>query len=91
MKKVVIIHTPETDLEVRAEVDSINNIYFKPIKLPCGGTAFLSGANGIGYHCKDCGGMVGGRDQPQDCVKEFEKWKTWESLGGKGWDYFDKL
>lgn len=88
MKRTVVIQTPETELEVRAEVDS-GGVVFKPISLPCGGTAFLDHNSGIGYRCEDCGCMVGSIGQPKECVEERNKWDQWKALGGKGWDYYD--
>lgn len=59
-----------------------------PMKLPCGGTAYWDEDSGISYRCELCGAVVGSIGQPQRCKDEEQKYKNWETLGGKGWDYF---
>lgn len=58
-----------------------------PIRLPCGGTAYFDESSGISYRC-ECGAVVGSIGMPKSCQDEADKWKAWEALGGKGWDYF---
>lgn len=58
------------------------------MRLPCGGTAYLDESSGISYRCEDCMAVVGSIGQPQRCKDEAKKWDVWETLGGKGWDYF---
>ena len=58
-----------------------------PMPLPCGGVAYWDESSGINYRC-ECGAVVGSIGMPQACQDEADKWKNWEKLGGKGWDYF---
>ena len=58
-----------------------------PVRLPCGGTAHWDESSGISYRC-ECGAVVGSIGMPKSCQDEADKWKAWEALGGKGWDYF---
>lgn len=58
-----------------------------PMYLPCGGRAVFDEASGISYRCEDCGAVVGSIGQLRSCVEEADKYKAWEKLGGKGWDY----
>lgn len=60
------------------------------IKLPCGGTAYFDEDSGISYRC-ECGAVVGSIGQSQHCKDEAKKWEAWKQLGGKDWDYFDRL
>lgn len=57
------------------------------IKLPCGGVAYFDTDSGISYRCYHCNAVVGSIGQPQRCKDEAQKYKNWEKLGGKGWDY----
>jgi hypothetical protein len=59
----------------------------KIIFLPCGGTARWDSESDMGYRCMDCFAMLGSVGQPKRCQEESQKWKTLETLGGKGWDY----
>ena len=59
---------------------------FPDIYLPCGGVASFDESSGISYRC-ECGAVVGSIGQPRSCKDEVQKWKNWEALGGKGWDY----
>jgi hypothetical protein len=61
---------------------------YDPVKLPCGGVAYLDESSGISYRCELCGATVGSIGQSQHCKDEMAKWDAWEKLGGKGWDYF---
>jgi hypothetical protein len=63
---------------------------YKPMHLPCGSTAYFDTSSGISYRCELCGAVVGSIGQPRSCVEEAQKYRIWEELGGKGWDYFDK-
>jgi hypothetical protein len=60
--------------------------FFKPMKLPCGSTAYFDVDSGISYRC-ECGAVVGSMGQPRSCKDEAQKYENWEELGGKGWDY----
>lgn len=60
---------------------------YDSMRLPCGGTAYWDESSGISYRC-ECGAVVGSIGMPQACKDEADKWKNWEKLGGKGWDYF---
>lgn len=60
---------------------------FDPMRLPCGGTAYWDESSGISYRC-ECGAVVGSIGMPKVCQDEADKWKAWEVIGGKGWDYF---
>jgi len=55
------------------------------IRLPCGGQAFFDGE--YSYRCNACMAVVGSIGQPARCKQEADKYETWKSLGGKGWDY----
>lgn len=57
-----------------------------PVYLPCGGTAYFDESSGISYRC-ECGAVVGSIGMPSACKDEEQKYKNWEKLGGKGWDY----
>lgn len=59
---------------------------FKPMYLPCGGTAHFDKSSCISYRC-ECGAVVGSIGQSQSCKDEAQKYDNWEELGGKGWDY----
>lgn len=59
---------------------------YDPMSLPCGGTAYFDVDSGISYRC-ECGAVVGSIGMPQSCKDEADKWRAWEALGGKGWDY----
>lgn len=63
---------------------------FPPIKLPCGPIAYFDESSGISYRCEVCNAVVGSIGQPQRCKDEAQKYKNWELLGGKGWDYFEE-
>jgi hypothetical protein len=56
--------------------------------LPCGGKAGFDHGAGYGYRCLDCMAVVGSIGQPKHCQEEAEKYRNWEKLGGKGWEYF---
>jgi len=60
-----------------------------PIKLSCGPRAYFDESSGISYRCELCNAVVGSIGQPQRCKDEAQKYKNWEFLGGKDWDYFD--
>lgn len=62
---------------------------YKPMNLPCGGTAFFDIVSGISYRCENCGAVVGSIGQPKQCKDEMDKYAAWEKLGGQGWKYFD--
>lgn len=59
-----------------------------PMRLPCGGTAYFDKSSGISYRC-ECGAVVGSIGMPQSCKDEADKYRAWEAIGGKGWDYFE--
>lgn len=61
--------------------------WMDPMKLPCGGIAYFDEGSGIGYRCENCMAVVGSVGQPRECKEEAEKYKAWEKLGGKGWNY----
>ena len=61
------------------------------MRLPCGGTAYFDESSGISYRCEDCGAVVGSIGMPQYCKDQADKWKAWEALGGKGWDYLEEV
>jgi hypothetical protein len=52
---------------------------------PCGSRAIFDGD--YSYRCENCMAVIGSIGQPQSCKEEANKWKAWEHLGGKGWDY----
>jgi len=56
--------------------------------LPCGGKAEFDYGAGYGYRCLDCMAVVGSMGQSSHCKEEAEKYRAWEQLGGKGWEYF---
>jgi hypothetical protein len=58
-----------------------------PIFLPCNAVAEFDIPSEMGYRCTSCFAMVGSIGQPTQCKAEAEKWKTLESMGGRGWDY----
>jgi hypothetical protein len=60
---------------------------FKPMHLPCGGTAYFDESSGISYRCETCYAVVGSIGQPESCKNEADKWDAWEGIGGKGWNY----
>lgn len=61
-------------------------IEVKPMYLPCGGIAYFDEGSGCSHRC-ECGATVGSIGQPQSCKDEAQKYRNWEGLGGKGWDY----
>ena len=58
------------------------------MELPCGGKAEFDHGAGYGYRCLDCMAVVGSMGQSKHCQEEQEKYRNWEKLGGKGWEYF---
>lgn len=62
-----------------------------PMKLPCGGTAYFDVESGISYRCEDCMAVVGSMGMPEHCKDIAQKWRNWEKLGGKGWDYLAEV
>jgi|688.fasta_scaffold330566_2 hypothetical protein len=62
-------------------------IEFKPMHLPCSGTAYIDDGAGYGYRCDTCNAVVGSIGQPAQCKNEEQKFENWKKLGGKGWDY----
>lgn len=65
--------------------DGVVNL--KPMYLPCGGTAYFDEGAGYGYRCEDCMAVVGSIGQPRHCKDEADKYKNWQTLGGRGWNY----
>lgn len=65
-----------------------DGVRYDPMYLPCGGTAYFDESSGISYRC-ECGAVVGSIGMPQSCKDEADKWKAWEAIGGKAWDYFE--
>ena len=59
----------------------------QPMLLPCGGRAVFDESSGISYRCEHCMAVVGSIGQPQRCKDEDQKYKNWQKLGGRGWDY----
>ncbi len=68
----------------------VDGVRYDPMYLPCGGTAYFDVDSGISYRC-ECGAVVGSIGQPQRCKDESDKWRAWEALGGKGWDYLAEV
>lgn len=68
-----------------------NREVYDAMKLPCGGIAYFDEDSGISYRCELCGATVGSIGQPQRCKDEAQKYRIWEELGGKGWDYYAEL
>lgn len=66
----------------------IVDLRLDPMKLPCGGIAYFDTSSGISYRCEECNAVVGSIGQPQRCKEEADKWRAWEAIGGKGWDYY---
>ncbi len=62
-------------------------VQLRPMPLPCGGTAYFDEGAGYGYRCGDCMAVVGSIGQPQHCKDVAQKYKNWEKLGGKDWNY----
>ena len=58
------------------------------MELPCGGKAEFDHGAGYGYRCLHCSAVAGSMGQPKHCQEEQEKYRAWEQLGGKGWEYF---
>jgi hypothetical protein len=55
--------------------------------LPCGGVAYYDEpTHGMNYFCAQCERRV--CDMGDACLREEDKWRVIELLGGKGWDYF---
>lgn len=63
---------------------------YDPMRLPCGGVAYFDESSGISYRC-ECGAVVGSIGMPQACKDEADKWRAWEAIGGKGWDYLEEV
>lgn len=64
------------------------DVKLDPIRLPCGGVAYWDESSQISYRCEQCNAVVGSINQPKHCKDEENKWRAWEALGGRGWDYF---
>lgn len=75
------------DPEVNVK-DTWGNWNSKYISMPCGSIAELDYGAGYGYRCHDCMAVIGSMGQPRSCKDEQEKYRNWEKLGGKGWEYF---
>lgn len=56
---------------------------YKPIHLPCGGTAYFDESSGIAYRCEDCMAVVGSIGMPQSCREEYRKSEILDILAGK--------
>ena len=56
---------------------------YKPIQLPCGGTAHFDHSSGIAYRCEDCGAVVGSIGMPSYCRDEYRKTEILDILAGK--------
>ncbi len=65
-----------------------DGVRYDPMYLPCGGVAYFDESSGISYRC-ECGAVVGSIGMPKSCKDEADKWKAWEAIGGKAWDYFE--
>lgn len=55
--------------------------------MPCGSRATFDDASGMSYRCDHCWAVIGSIGQPQQCKDEAEKYRNWQKMGGKGWDY----
>lgn len=64
---------------------------FEPnvLYMPCGGTAYFDESSGISHRCETCGAVIGSIGQPTLCKSIESKYRNWELLGGKGWDYIN--
>ena len=61
---------------------------FKPLYMPCGGTAYYDlESSCYSYRCATCFAVVGSIGMPRSCKEERDKWNSFEVLGGHGWDY----
>ena len=56
---------------------------YKPIQMPCGGTAYFDEGAGYGYRCWDCMAVVGSIGMPQSCREEYRKTEILDILAGK--------
>jgi hypothetical protein len=68
--------------------DNWGSYHPRSMELPCGGKAEFDTGAGYGYRCMDCMAVVGSIGQSKHCKEEAEKYRNWEKLGGKGWNYF---
>lgn len=60
---------------------------YKPLRLPCGGTAYFDDGAGYGHRCWDCMAVLGSIGQPRHCKEEADKWRAYEKAGMWKWDY----
>jgi hypothetical protein len=61
---------------------------YPPMRLPCGGTAWLDPESSTyGFRCNRCFAVVGSIGQPRHCKDEADKWEVQKTLGGRGWNY----
>lgn len=61
--------------------------YFKPIFLPCGGTAYFDHGSGCSHRCEDCMATVGSIGMPSQCRCEADKWTAYAKAGMWKWNY----
>ena len=68
--------------------DRLRENEYPPMRLPCGGVAWLDpDSSTYGFRCEHCMSVVGSIGQPRDCKEEADKWEVQKTLGGKGWNY----
>ena len=61
---------------------------YPPMRLPCGGVAWLDpDSSSYGFRCDSCFAVVGSIGMPRDCKTEMDKWEVQKTLGGRGWNY----
>lgn len=64
-------------------------VFPEALHLPCGGVAIFDHDSGISYRCTHCMAVVGSIGQSSYCKDTAEKYRAWQALGGKGWDYIN--
>ena len=61
--------------------------FYKPIPMPCGGTAYFDESSGISYRCDTCNAVIGSIGMPQSCREEYRKTEILDILAGKQKSY----
>ena len=57
--------------------------FYKPIYMPCGGTAYFDHSSGISYRCDTCFAVLGSIGMPQECREIYRKMELLDVIAGK--------
>lgn len=57
--------------------------FYKPVYMPCGGTAYFDHSSGISYRCDVCNSVLGSVGMPQECREIYRKMELLDVIAGK--------